>query len=143
MPPQTPIQLPAGFAPAFALGFADENGDLVLAQSSAPIPVSAGDRARPVALSGTTSSSTLAGPFTPLPGISVMLELTGNWSGSVQLQRSSDGGATRHDVTLAGTQWGNYAANACEPVWDESELGAELYLSITIDSGSLSYRVSQ
>ncbi len=143
MPPQTPIQLPAGFAPAFALGYSDENGDFVLAKSSAPFPVSTGDRPRPAALEGSSSASTLVGPFAPVPGISVMLELTGTWTGSVQLQRSSDGGSTLHDVTLAGAQWGNYAANACEPVWDESEPGAELYLSITITSGTLAYRVSQ
>lgn len=143
MPPQTPIQLPAGFAPAFALGYSDENGDFVLTKASAPFPVAAGDRTRPAPLAGSTSISTLVGPFAPVPGISVMLELTGSWTGTVQLQRSSDGGATLHDVTLAGSQWGNYAANACEPVWDESEPGAELYLNITIDSGSVTYRVSQ
>ena len=82
----------------------------------------------------------------PRPGpslIAVMLELTGSWTGTVQLQRSSDGGATRQDVTMGGGQWGNYAANACEPVWDESELGAQLYLDIALDSGTLNYRVSQ
>lgn len=143
MPPQTPIQLPAGFAPAFALGYSDENGDFVLAKASAPFPVTTGDRARPAPLEGSASASTLAGPFTPVSGISVMLELTGTWTGSVQLQRSSNNGATLQDVTLAGSQWDNYAANVCEPVWDESEPGAELYLAITIDSGTLNYRVSQ
>ena len=143
MPAQTPVQLPAGFAPAFALGYSDESGNLVLAKQSAPIPVSAGDRARPAALVGSTASSVIAGPFAPISDVSVMIELAGSWAGTVQLQRSSDGGATRHDVTVGGAQWGNYAANACEPVWDESELGAELYLDITINSGTLNYRVSQ
>ncbi|MFN2098880.1 hypothetical protein [Altererythrobacter sp. MF3-039] len=143
MPPQTPIQLPAGFAPAFALGYSDENGDFVLAKASSPFPVASGDRTRPEPLKGTTLVSILAGPFSPVPGISVMLELSGSWSGTVQLRRSSDGGATMHDVTLAGAQWGNYAANACEPVWEESEPGAELYLDIAINSGTLTYRVSQ
>ena len=143
MPAQTPIQLPAGFAPAFALGFSDANGDLVLARDTAPIPVTQGDRIRPVALEGSTSSSSLVGPFAPVPGISVMLELSGSWTGSVQIQRSSDGGSTLRDVTMGGTQWGRYSANACEPVWDESEPGALLFLSINIDSGILDYRVSQ
>ena len=143
MPPQTPIQLPAGFAPAFALGYSDDAGNLVLASNAAPVPVAQGDRTRPPALSGSTSATTLAGPFAPVPGISVMLELGGNWTGMVQLQRSSDNGATLHDVTIGGSAWGRYSANACEPVWEESEPGAQLYLAITIGSGTLDYRVSQ
>ena len=143
MPAQTPIQLPAGFAPAFALGFSDANGDLVLARDSAPIPVTQGDRIRPAPLQGSASASTLVGPFSPVPGISVIIELGGSWAGTVQLQRSSDGGSTLRDVTMGGSQWGRYGANVCEPVWDESEPGAQLFLSISLQSGTLDYRVSQ
>lgn len=143
MPAQTRIQTPAGFAPAFALGYSDESGDFVLARPSAPLPVTQGDRTRPVPLAGSTSASTLLGPFVPIPGVSVMLELGGNWAGSVQLQRSSDGGTTLRDVTIAGSQWGYYSSNVCEPVWDESETDAQLFLSVTIASGTLDYRVSQ
>lgn len=143
MPPQTPIQLPAGFAPAFALGYSDPAGNLVLASDDAPIPVAQGDRTRPAALSGSTSTPIVAGPFAPIPGISVMLELGGNWTGTVQLQRSSDGGTTLRDVTIGGSAWGRYSANACEPVWEESEPGVQLFLAITIGSGTLDYRVSQ
>ncbi len=92
MPANTPVHTPAGFAPAFALGYSDEDGNLVLAKSSAPIPVSAGDRARPGALEGSTAASAIVGPFSPVSQISVMLELAGEWTGTVQLQRSSDGG---------------------------------------------------
>lgn len=143
MSAQTRIQLPAGFAPAFALGYSDPAGNLILAGEARPIPVSQSDRARPQPLAGSTSTSTLAGPFLPIPGISVMLELGGSWTGAVQLQRSSDGGTTLHDVTVGGAAWGRYSGNACEPVWDESELGVELYLSVTLASGTLDYRVSQ
>ena len=143
MPAKIPVQTPAGFAPAFALGFADEDGDLLMASNASPVPVAFGDRSRPPALEGSTSTSALVGPYAPVPSLSVMLELGGSWSGTVQLQRSGDGGATLRDVTLGGAVWGNYAANACEPVWDESEPGALLYLSITLDSGTLDYRVSQ
>lgn len=143
MPTQTPIQTPAGFAPAFALGYADESGHLVVAKPSAPLPVSAGDRPRPSPLEGSTAVSALVGPFTPVPGITVMLELSGSWTGAVQLQRSSDGGTTLRDVTMGGAQWGYYSGNACEPVWEESDPNAQLYLSVTIGSGNLDYRVSQ
>ena len=143
MPLQTPVQTPAGYAPAFALGYADENDDFVLVSASSPIPTSPGDRPRPMPLEGTTSTSMVVGPFAPIPGVSVILELGGSWTGTVQLQRSSDGGTTLRDTTMGGAQWGRYLANACEPVWDESDPDAELYLSISIDSGTLDYRVSQ
>jgi len=143
MPLQTPIQLPAGFAPAFALGYSDSSGNLVLASNGAPVPVAQGDRRRPAALAGSTTSTTLAGPFLPVPGVSVMLELGGDWTGTVQLQRSSDGGTTLRDVTIGGSIWGRYGVNVCEPVWEESEPGVQLYLAITISSGTLDYRVSQ
>lgn len=143
MSAKIPVQTPAGFAPAFALGFADVTGDLVLASASAPLPVALGDRTRPAPLAGTTAVSTLVGPFAPITGLSVILELGGSWTGRVQVQRSIDGGTTLRDLTMAGAPWANYSANVCEPVWDESDPDAGLYLSITLDSGSLDYRVSQ
>jgi len=143
MPAQSPIHLPAGFAPAFALGYSDPAGNLILAGESRPVPVAPGDRPRPAPLAGSTTISTLAGPFLPIPGIAVMLELGGSWTGTVQLQRSSNGGATLRDVTIGGSAWGRYSGNACEPVWDESEPGVQLYLAITLLGGTLDYRVSQ
>jgi hypothetical protein len=44
---------------------------------------------------------------------------------------------------MAGAGWALFTANCCEPVWEDSEAGAQLYLSVTLASGTLAYRVSQ
>ena len=61
----------------------------------------------------------------------------------VRLLRSADDGATTHPLTVGGTAWGAFSANACEPVWEESEDGAALYLELTPTSGAIAYRLSQ
>ncbi|ANU06911.1 hypothetical protein [Paraurantiacibacter namhicola] len=139
-----PISIPAGYAPAFALGYSDAEGDLTLVKRDAPLPVHLRFEADGApALTGETSATMLAGPFSPQPGLPVMLTLSGSWQGRVQLQRSMDDGATVHGVTVAGQPWGEFSANACEPVWTESEAGAQLFLAVTIDSGTLAYRIAQ
>ena len=110
--------------------------------SASPVPVNT-QAAAPTPLSGTATSSVTAGPFTPVIGRGVMLTLTGTWVGSVQLMRSSNGGASSQPITMGGASWGLYSTNCCEPVWDESEAGAQLYLLITLTSGSISYRIAQ
>jgi hypothetical protein len=147
----TPINVPAGFAPAFALGFDDGSGSLSLASHAAPVPVAAigpvaVNAARPEtppALVGSTSVSLTAGPFVPTPDVPVLLQIEGDWEGRLQVLRSHDGGLTQVPLTAGGQPWGSYRSNICEPVWAESEDGIELYFEIALASGTLDYRVSQ
>lgn len=143
MPTNNPIIAPAGYAPAFAIGFSDQSGALSVVQSDLPLPVSLAAETPGAALQGQASASMLAGPFAPVPGRPVIITLAGTWQGDVQLERSIDGGATRHELTAGGLTWARFNDNACEPVWKEAEDGAELYLSISIASGTLTYRLAQ
>ena len=151
--PDQPISLPAGYAPAFAIGYATQDGQLAVVDDNKPLPVSFANSQPipvdmsggpvPAPLSGQADADTVAGPFVPAAGRPVFLTLSGNWEGSVQVERSTDGGATRHALTVAGLPWGGFTANACEPVWVENEADAQLYLAIEITSGTAEYRVSQ
>lgn len=147
------VKLPAGYAPAFAIGFADPAGNLVLAGTADPLPVALDpgvievqaveSEPPPPPISGVASASGLAGPFAPVAGRAVTLALSGTWEGMVQLTRSTDSGATRLALTAGGLPWGRYTANVCEQAWFESEDGAELYLDIALTSGTLAYRIAQ
>lgn len=140
----TPIINPGGYAPARALVYADTDGSAVQVSLAAPLPVTLGGGAvAPAALSGSISASGTVGPFTPVTGKPVILALSGTWSGTVRLQRSTDGGTTKLPVTMGGAAWAQFSANCCEAVWEETEAGAQLYLSITLASGNLAYRVAQ
>lgn len=57
--------------------------------------------------------------------------------------RSTDGGTTKLPLTAMGSPYGTYTANLCEPVWEESDDAAVLYLDVTLASGSLTYRMGQ
>lgn len=143
MPITKPISLPANYAQAIAVGYADASGNISLVDSATPLPVAIATAAPPAPLSGTASANVSVGPFAPVAGAPVTLRLTGTWSGTVQLSRSSDAGATRSPVTAGGLEWARFTGNACEQVWQESEAGALLYLDIVITSGEVAYRVSQ
>jgi hypothetical protein len=143
MPTNNPISTPAGYAPAFAIGYSDHSGALSVVQADKPLPVSLSAEIPSAPLEGQSSADTLAGPFVPVSGRPVVLTLAGSWEGGVQVQRSVDGGATRHKLTVGGLSWGEFTGNACEPVWSEDEDGAELYLAIAIASGTLEYRLAQ
>ncbi|MBT8427685.1 MAG: hypothetical protein KJO02_06620 [Erythrobacter sp.] len=138
-----PLQTPAGFATAFALGLDDGSGNLALVSDTRPLPVQTTPPAAPAALEGQASSDILAGPFAPSALSTIYCNLSGDWTGSVTVRRSTDAGSTLHPLTLAGGAWGIFTANACEPVWEESEAGATLWLDCKIASGTLSYRLSQ
>ncbi|MGH6785382.1 MAG: hypothetical protein ACREBO_01010 [Novosphingobium sp.] len=139
-----PINLPANYAQAVAVGYADGAGNISLVGTGAPLPVSLDSIAPPPPpLVGTISQSGSIGPFAPVAGTPVTVQLSGTWSGSVQLARSSDNGASRWPVTAAGLEWARFTANACEQVWQESEAGVLLYLDVTLSSGTLVYRVAQ
>lgn len=141
MPP-TPIQSPSGYAVSQAVAYADVDGSARLVSTAAPLPVTMGNPAV-TPLAGTAAASGQVGPFQPVPGRAVVLSLSGTWSGTVRLLRSADGGTTRLPLTVAGAGWGQFTANCCELVWEESESTAQLYLDITLASGSVSYRLAQ
>ena len=153
MPINNPIKTPAGYVPAFALGFSGPEGELEIVESTKPLPVAIAATdplavrpefaLAPSPLEGTSAASVLVGPFVPVAGRPVVLSLAGTWEGAVQLMRSTDGGVTLHPVTVGGFAWGYYTANACEPVWDEQEAVAQLHIDITLISGTISYRIAQ
>lgn len=138
----TPIQNPSGYAVTRAVAFADVDGSMLQVAAATPLPVTLGSVATS-ALTGTTAASTTAGPYLPALDRPIMLLLTGTWSGTVTVTRSVDGGTTRQPLTVNGAPWGQFTANCCEAVWDEAETGAQLYLDITLSSGSLTYRLAQ
>jgi hypothetical protein len=138
-----PIAYPSSYVTPTAVGFSDADGNLVVTNHSDPLPVNSQRGTAPEPLAGEANQSTLAGPFVPLPDSPIHLELTGTWSGRVELQRSTDGGETRRPVTAGGMPWASYSSNVNEAVWQEGERGATFYLAITVNSGTLTYRVSQ
>ncbi|MGE3693463.1 MAG: hypothetical protein AB7F98_18965 [Novosphingobium sp.] len=131
--PQPPIQYPTSYSVSYAVAFSDMAGNSLLVSPDAPLPVTIGQPAGTTPLTGTAVASVVVGPYAPVAGRPVMLSLQGTWQGTVALRRSTDG----------GTAWGQFAGNACEPVWEESESIARLYLDIQIASGSVSYRLAQ
>ncbi len=146
-----PLHTPAGYAPTFALGLDDGTGHLSLVSAMRPLPVMAIDGSvtgpavlpAPEPLEGETAATQIVGPFEPALGRPIYCTLAGTWEGSVRLLRSTDGGARKQGVTLAGAEWAVFTANACEPVWEETEEAATLWLECTITQGTLAYRVSQ
>lgn len=137
-----PIQTPSSYVASHAAAFADIDGSAVVVSSSNPLPVAFGQSAA-TALTGSTAATGLVGPYTPVAGRAVVIALSGTWTGMVKVMRSTDGGATRLPLTVAGQPWGQFTANCCEAVWEESEPSARLYLDVTLASGSLVYRLGQ
>ncbi|MDR7102047.1 hypothetical protein [Croceicoccus sp. BE223] len=150
MPDSPTIQMPAGYAPAYALAFRNADGGLSVVGSDTPLPTQAAvslapapEPAVPAALTGQTAVTTSAGPFVPLADRPVVITLAGTWQGTVRLLRSVDGGTTRVPLTAGGLPWASYTGNTCEIAWVENESGASLYLDLSPTSGTVSYRVAQ
>ena len=138
------VGVPANFVPVYALAFGSIGSAATAVDPTHPLPTAETLTASGVTpLTGTTAASTLIGPFTPRLGRAINLTLTGSWSGSVQLQRSIDGGTTRQPVTAGGQPWATFTANCNEPIAEETEAGATYYLSVTLAGGTLGYRVAQ
>ena len=85
-----------------------------------------------------------AGPFIPQLGRPIWLNLSGTFTGTCQLLRSTDGGETKFPLTT-----GNGVA---KPIWttplnaavaEDSVATASYWLMIEIASGSLSYKMEQ
>lgn len=142
--PNNPISVPAGYAPAFAIGFAaSSGGDLSIVEPGRPLPVTPVQAEASPPLTGSAQAHLTAGPFIPAAARPVFVTLAGTWQGSVAIARSTDDGATLQPLTLAGGPWATFTSNACEAVWEEYEAGAVLYLIADITSGTLQYRLSQ
>lgn len=136
------VKFAAATVPGQAVAYTAADGTAQLVGAAAPLPVST----QPVstgALTGNATVNCVAGPFLPVVGRGVILTLTGTWAGSVQVERSVDGGATRVPLTAGGNLWALFSGNCCEAVWDESEAVAQLYLRIQLTSGAVGYRLAQ
>lgn len=138
----SPISVPAGFAPAYAVGYSDTGGRLALVSGAAPLPVSTAAVA-PDPLVGAISASAVVGPFYAVAGRIVSVALDGDWQGTVTLLRSTDGGATKLPLRVAGEPWATFNSSGLEQAWQEAEDGASFFLDVSLQSGTLAYRVSQ
>lgn len=136
------ISVPAGFAPAYALGYADAGGQLALVSDATPLPVATAAPA-PAPLTGQSAASEVVGPFEPTPGRAIVVTLDGEFDGTVRLLRSTDDGLTKVPLRVGGSAWAEYTAPGCEQAWSETEEGTSFYLDIALASGTVAYRVSQ
>ncbi|MBC2664447.1 hypothetical protein H7F51_02820 [Novosphingobium flavum] len=141
--PTSPLKTPAGYVPQMAIAIANSSGDAELVNAGNPMPIQEQPFAAAPALTGTLSASGQAGPFAPRAGRAVILTLSGTWTGTARLLRSVDGGTTKLPLTAMGKPYGSFTANVCEPVWEESEAAALLYLDVSLASGALAYRMGQ
>ena len=130
--PEVEIRNDAG-SPVPVAGTVSVNGTV-------PVSISAPTT---TALAGSASASGIIGPFTPVLGRAAVLMLSGSWAGTIKVSRSTDAGATRQPLTVAGLPWAQFSANACEAVWEECDASARLYLEITLTSGTVNYRLAQ
>ena len=142
--PSPPIQSPSAYSVSRAVAFADIDGAATLVSATSPLPVTAmASSGSPTPLAGTAAATGVVGPFAPVLGRAVILSLQGTWTGAVQVLRSTDSGATKIPLTVAGAAWGTFASNCCEAIWEESEPVARLYLDVALTSGSVTYRLAQ
>ena len=138
------IEARGGFTPTFAMAFGAMGGDARQVEPAAPLPVQPGFApSTAIPLTGTASASGQFGPFVPEPGRPIWLTLSGTWSGTVTVLRSTDGGTTRLPLTLAGGAWGSFSANVQEVVGEESVAGSTWWLDVQRQSGTLAFEVRQ
>ncbi|ONF96436.1 hypothetical protein [Sphingomonas jeddahensis] len=138
------VEVPAGFVPQYAIAFGAVDGPATAVHAGNPLPVRAARQpAAAPPLAGSLTASGMAGPFVPELDRPIWVTLSGDWSGTVELLRSTDGGATAVPLTAGGAPWARFTANANEAVADESEAGATYHLSATLLGGTLTYRVAQ
>jgi hypothetical protein len=138
-----PIVNPAGYVPIFAVGYSDDADGSLSVSASQPLPVAPVVINKPAPLAGSATTSGQVGPLPVLPRLPIMLALSGSWTGTVTVLRSTDGGTTRLGLTAMGQPYGQFTANGCEPVWEEAEDAAALYLDIALTSGTVAYRLAQ
>lgn len=139
-----PIALPAGYVTGQAIAYTTAADHAVLVSATAPLPVAQTRLATGATpLAGATGATATVGPFVPELARPIWLSLSGTWTGSAQLLRSTDGGVTRLPLTAAGVPYGTFTGNANEAVTEESCAGATYYLAVTLSGGTLTYRLAQ
>ena len=139
------VRAPAPYVSSHAVAFGSSNGPATLVDGINPLPVAATlPAAASVPVAGTLTDSGSAGPFAPLLGRAIWVTLSGSWTGSVQLLRSTDGGETRLPLTLGdGTVKAIWSGTVQASVTEETVAGASYYLQFTRSGGTLSYWVEQ
>lgn len=95
-------------------------------------------------LIGTANADGNSAAFTPQLGRDMYLTLSGTWTGTVQVQRSTDDGASWNNITVGGGNvWGRFTTN-CDEVIDHPTDGNATYrLNIDIATGTVAYRLAQ
>jgi hypothetical protein len=84
------------------------------------------------------------GPFTPELDRPIWVTLSGSWTGTVQLLRSSDAGATKLGLTYSdGSPRATWTGAVNAAVAEESCSGVSYWLAFTRTSGTLAYEVRQ
>lgn len=72
------------------------------------------------------------------------MRLSGEWIGSVTLERSTDSGATWFGLTTGdGSLKGSWSGNINAPVAEETVDGARYLLPFAVSSGMIGYEVRQ
>lgn len=99
--------------------------------------------ARGARLTGTIAAGGTSEPFTPQLDRPIWLTLSGSWSGTVRLLRSTDAGVTKLPLTYGdGSPKPTWTGPMQAPVAEESVVGATYYLEFT-GTGTLEYRMEQ
>lgn len=90
------------------------------------------------------------GPFTPQLARDIWATLVGTGaSGTAQLLRSTDAGASKAGLTAGGRTWASWSFGGVtgsivnEAIGTESDAAAVYYLAVTLTAGSLTYRIAQ
>lgn len=95
-------------------------------------------------IQGTVTGNSSTEAFTPQLGRDMYITLSGTWTGTVRVQRSTDGGATWNNITIGGGQpWGLYTTNADEVVDTPTDGDATYRLGYNVSTGSVTYRLGQ
>ena len=95
-------------------------------------------------LSGSLGATGTSGAFAPELGRPIWVTLSGTWVGSVQLLRSTDGGATKLAITYPdGSARATWTGAVNAAVVEDACASATYYLQFTRTSGTLVYEVRQ
>ncbi|HEU0043723.1 hypothetical protein [Sphingomonas sp.] len=128
-----------------AMAFENAGGTSEVVDAAHPLPVrpSIGG-AGSTPLTGTAAASATNGPFVPELGRAIWVTLSGSWSGTAQLLRSADGGATKLPITYSdGSARAAWTGAVNAAVTEETCGTATYYLQFTRNAGTLTYRVEQ
>lgn len=102
---------------------------------------------QPIPLTGTIADTAahVLGPYNPIDDYTrdLWVTLWGTWAGVAQVLRSTDGGTNKLPITVGGQAWASYTSNAQEAFGSDTDPSSLYYLSVTLTSGTINYRLSQ